>query len=151
MSATTGVDTWDLPDDPGEVIAVYVHGVELSRDDWAASGARVNMRTPVAVPGTARRGARRGAHLGGPLPGGPGSHSARATARRYRRRGRTTGAPGMTATGLLALARDPGTAHPVAGVARIVAGAIFLGFSLGKFIRHDAEAAAFERYRDPIR
>jgi putative oxidoreductase len=34
-------------------------------------------------------------------------------------------------------------------VARVAAGAVFLAFSVGKFTRHDAEAAAFERYGVP--
>ena len=34
--------------------------------------------------------------------------------------------------------------------ARLVAGAIFLGFSIGKFTRHGAESAALERYGLPF-
>jgi putative oxidoreductase len=34
--------------------------------------------------------------------------------------------------------------------ARLAAGVTFLGFSLGKFIRHGAERAAFERYGIPF-
>jgi putative oxidoreductase len=56
----------------------------------------------------------------------------------------------MSTTTLIAWARDPGTTHPAAAVARVVAGAILLGFSLGKFVRHDAEAAAFDRYGIPF-
>ena len=33
---------------------------------------------------------------------------------------------------------------------RLAAGVTFLGFSLGKFIRHDAERGAFERYGIPF-
>jgi putative oxidoreductase len=33
---------------------------------------------------------------------------------------------------------------------RLVTGAVFIGFSLGKFLRHDAEAAAFDRYGIPL-
>ena len=55
-----------------------------------------------------------------------------------------------TLAALITWARDPGTSNPAAAVARVVAGATFLGFSLGKFIRHDAEAAAFDRYGIPF-
>jgi putative oxidoreductase len=34
--------------------------------------------------------------------------------------------------------------------ARLVAGATFLGFSIGKFIRHEAESAALDRYGLPF-
>lgn len=34
-------------------------------------------------------------------------------------------------------------------VARVAAGAVFTAFSIGKFTRHDAEAAAFERFGIP--
>ena len=34
--------------------------------------------------------------------------------------------------------------------ARLAAGAIFVGFGLGKFVRHDAERDAFERYEIPF-
>lgn len=51
---------------------------------------------------------------------------------------------------VLAWARDPGTTHPLAGVLRVVAGLVFLGFGPGKFLRHEAEAAAFERYGIPF-
>jgi putative oxidoreductase len=47
---------------------------------------------------------------------------------------------------LLAWARDPGTAHPAAGIMRLAAGLVFLGFGPGKFRHHAAEASAFERY-----
>lgn len=50
----------------------------------------------------------------------------------------------------VAWARDPGTAHPLAGALRIAAGLVFLGFGPGKFLRHDAEAASFERYGIPF-
>ncbi len=55
MSAAVDVDAWDLPDGAGEVLAVYVDGVELARDDWAARGARVNLRSPIPI-APARRG-----------------------------------------------------------------------------------------------
>jgi hypothetical protein len=55
VSGARDVDAWDLPGESGEVLAVYVDGVELARGDWAARGARVNLRTPVAV-APARRG-----------------------------------------------------------------------------------------------
>jgi putative oxidoreductase len=35
-------------------------------------------------------------------------------------------------------------------LARSAAGCVFVGFSLGKFVRHPAEAAAFERYGIPF-
>jgi putative oxidoreductase len=35
-------------------------------------------------------------------------------------------------------------------VARLAAGAIFLGFSVGKFVRHGAESAALDRYGLPF-
>jgi putative oxidoreductase len=35
-------------------------------------------------------------------------------------------------------------------VARLAAGAVFLGFSVGKFVRHGAEAAALDRYGLPF-
>ena len=38
----------------------------------------------------------------------------------------------------------------IAFPARLVAGAIFVGFSIGKFTRHDAESAALERYGLPF-
>ena len=34
--------------------------------------------------------------------------------------------------------------------ARLLAGAVFLGFSVGKFVRHGAEAAALDRYGLPF-
>ena len=46
--------------------------------------------------------------------------------------------------------RDPGTVHPAAAVARVAAGLVFLGFGPGKFLRHEAEASAFERYGVPF-
>ena len=51
---------------------------------------------------------------------------------------------------LLAWARDPGTIHPAAGVLRVVAGLVFLGFGPGKFRHHAAEASSFERYGIPF-
>lgn len=56
----------------------------------------------------------------------------------------------MNAAAFLAWARGPGTTHPAAAIARIAAGAIFLGFGIGKFTRHGAEVAAFERYGIPF-
>ncbi len=38
----------------------------------------------------------------------------------------------------------------IALAARVAAGAVFLGFSLGKFVRHGAEAAALDRYGLPF-
>lgn len=35
-------------------------------------------------------------------------------------------------------------------VVRLAAGAVFVGFGLGKFVRHDAERDAFERYEIPF-
>jgi hypothetical protein len=49
VSAEVDFATWDLPDDSGEILAVYVDGVELARGDWAARGARVSLRTPIPV------------------------------------------------------------------------------------------------------
>lgn len=42
------------------------------------------------------------------------------------------------------------TADPAALLARVVAGAIFIGFSFGKFFRHDAEASALDDYGIPF-
>jgi uncharacterized membrane protein YphA (DoxX/SURF4 family) len=33
---------------------------------------------------------------------------------------------------------------------RLAAGAVFVGFGLGKFVRHEAERDAFERYEIPF-
>ena len=49
---------------------------------------------------------------------------------------------------LLLHPRHPG--DRIAPAVRIAAGAIFVGFSLGKFLRHGAEAAAFDRYGVPF-
>jgi putative oxidoreductase len=46
--------------------------------------------------------------------------------------------------------RAPGGWGAGALVARVIAGAIFLGFSVGKFTRHGAEAAALDRYGLPF-
>lgn len=35
-------------------------------------------------------------------------------------------------------------------IVRLVAGSVFVGFSFGKFVRYDAERAAFERYGIPF-
>ena len=51
---------------------------------------------------------------------------------------------------LVGWARDPGTVHPAAGIARVAAGLVFLGFGPGKFLHHAAEASAFARYGVPI-
>ena len=51
---------------------------------------------------------------------------------------------------LVGWARDPGTVHPAAGVARVAAGLVFLGFGPGKFLHHAAEASAFARYGVPF-
>jgi putative oxidoreductase len=50
---------------------------------------------------------------------------------------------------LLVDSHAPDRYRRVALVARLVAGAIFLGFSVGKFIRHGAESAALDRYGLP--
>ena len=49
---------------------------------------------------------------------------------------------------LLLHPRDP--ADRIAPAVRVAAGAIFVGFSFGKFLRHGAEAAAFDRYSVPF-
>jgi putative oxidoreductase len=51
--------------------------------------------------------------------------------------------------GLLLDSRAPRGWGRIALVARVAAGAIFLGFSVGKFARHGAEADAFDRYGLP--
>lgn len=51
---------------------------------------------------------------------------------------------------LLDWAREPGTSHPAAGAMRVAAGAVFLGFGPGKFVHHEAEASAFDRYGIPL-
>jgi predicted lipoprotein with Yx(FWY)xxD motif/uncharacterized membrane protein YphA (DoxX/SURF4 family) len=38
----------------------------------------------------------------------------------------------------------------VAAAARVASGVVFVAFSIGKFVRHDAEAASFERYGIPF-
>ena len=35
-------------------------------------------------------------------------------------------------------------------IARVAAGAVFIAFSIGKFVRHGAESAALERYGIPL-
>jgi predicted lipoprotein with Yx(FWY)xxD motif/uncharacterized membrane protein YphA (DoxX/SURF4 family) len=45
--------------------------------------------------------------------------------------------------------RVSGTAAWAVAAARVAAGAVFVAFSIGKFVRHDAEAASFERYGLP--
>lgn len=50
---------------------------------------------------------------------------------------------------LLVDSHAPERFEPAALVARLVAGAIFLGFSIGKFTRHGAESAALDRYGLP--
>lgn len=55
MSPVASVGSWELPGDPGEVLAVFVDGVELARGDWTADGARVRLREPIPVT-QARRG-----------------------------------------------------------------------------------------------
>jgi putative oxidoreductase len=54
----------------------------------------------------------------------------------------------MEALSRLARTR-PGTG-PWPPVVRIAAGVVFVGFSFGKFFRHQAEQAAFERYGIPV-
>ena len=51
---------------------------------------------------------------------------------------------------LLLESRGPLAWGRIALPARLVAGAIFVGFSIGKFTRHDAESAALERYGLPF-
>jgi putative oxidoreductase len=51
---------------------------------------------------------------------------------------------------LLLESRGPLAWGRIAFPARLVAGAIFVGFSIGKFTRHDAESAALERYGLPF-
>ncbi len=50
---------------------------------------------------------------------------------------------------LLLESRAPLAWGRLALLIRLVAGAIFLGFSIGKFIRHGAESAALDRYGLP--
>ena len=50
---------------------------------------------------------------------------------------------------LLLSSRAPAGWGVAALLARLVAGAVFLGFSVGKFIRHGAESAALDRYGLP--
>jgi len=56
----------------------------------------------------------------------------------------------MDSRRLLLGTRAPRTWNRAALVARIGAGAVFLGFSIGKFTRHGAEADAFDRYGLPF-
>jgi hypothetical protein len=59
--------------------------------------------------------------------------------------------PANRITGLVSrLARTlPGVgAWPL--IVRTASGAVFLGFSFGKFLRHEAERGAFERYGIPF-
>ena len=51
---------------------------------------------------------------------------------------------------LLLESRAPLAWGRVALLIRVVAGAIFLGFSVGKFTRHGAESAALDRYGLPF-
>jgi putative oxidoreductase len=51
---------------------------------------------------------------------------------------------------LLAHPHGPSGWASAALVARLAAGAVFLGFSVGKFVRHGAEAAALDRYGLPF-
>lgn len=51
---------------------------------------------------------------------------------------------------LLAWASDPGPAYLGSGALRVLAGAVFLAFGPGKFLRHGAEAASFARYGIPF-
>jgi putative oxidoreductase len=45
--------------------------------------------------------------------------------------------------------RDLGRAAWAVAAARVAAGVVFVAFSFGKFIHHEAEAAAFDRYGIP--
>jgi putative oxidoreductase len=51
---------------------------------------------------------------------------------------------------LLVVSRVPERWGAVAAAVRTVAGAAFLGFSIGKFARHGAESAALDRYGLPF-
>ena len=65
VSAATDVDAWDLPDGSGEVLAVYVDGVELAQGDWAARWCTGDpAHAGPSRPGAPRRDARRGTRLG---------------------------------------------------------------------------------------
>ena len=46
--------------------------------------------------------------------------------------------------------RDLGRAMPAVAAVRAAAGAVLVMFSFGKFIHHDAEVAAFDRYGIPL-
>ena len=63
---------------------------------------------------------------------------------------RTPPAASRRLAALLAWARDPGPPRARGAVLRVVAGLVFLGFGPGKFVRHEAEASAFERYGIPF-
>jgi hypothetical protein len=52
-------ESWLLRTKRGQVMAVYVNGVELSRAAWEADGDRIHLRTPIArsaVTAAVRRG-----------------------------------------------------------------------------------------------
>ena len=50
MNATAiPVESWQLPGGCGEVLAVYVDGVELSRADWQSDGERIHLSEPIAI------------------------------------------------------------------------------------------------------
>ena len=51
---------------------------------------------------------------------------------------------------LLLAPRVSGRPGWLVGAARIAAGVVFVSFSFGKFIRHEAEAASFDRYGIPL-
>jgi hypothetical protein len=58
-AATPTFESWLLRAKRGQVLAVYVNGVELSRAAWEADGDRIHLRTPIAqtaVTAAVRRG-----------------------------------------------------------------------------------------------
>ena len=51
---------------------------------------------------------------------------------------------------LLLAPRVSGRAAWAVAAARVAAGIVFVSYSVGKFVHHDAEAAAFDRYGIPV-
>jgi hypothetical protein len=41
-------ESWLLRAKRGQILAVYVDGVELAREAWEADGDRIHLRTPIA-------------------------------------------------------------------------------------------------------
>jgi putative oxidoreductase len=58
--------------------------------------------------------------------------------------------PATAALDLLLGERGGPSSARAALAVRLAAGAVFVGFSLGKFVRHEAERAALERYGIPL-